>query len=173
MKTSAAPEQAMGKSLQEIQIREMQPADLDEVLHIERSSFSHPWSAVHFLSSLYRKPVAQCWVSASEERIEGYVIAWYISRYSEEAGEAHIHNIAVRPESRRAGIGQRLLKTAVDYGQDSDCRIVSLEVRASNEAAKEFYHRYGFQVQGRRENYYGDDDALVMTAGVETIRATI
>ena len=64
----------------EIVIRDMEVSDLTNVLQIEQETFSHPWKKLHFLSSLYRKPMAQCWVADAEERIVGYLIAWYISR---------------------------------------------------------------------------------------------
>ena len=42
---------------------------------------------------------------------------------------------------------------------------MTLEVRASNEAAQALYRAFGFDVAGRRARYYTDDgeDALVMT----------
>jgi len=36
-------------------------------------------------------------------------------------------------------------------------------VRASNEVAKKFYRRLGFSLYTIIPNYYGDEDALVMT----------
>lgn len=171
--TRSTPDSVLAITLPGIRIRDMRSADLDEVLRIEQASFTHPWTKVHFLSSLVRRPAAQSWVAVSEERIEGYVIAWYISRYSDEAGEVHIHNIAVHPESRRTGIGKLLLHTAAEQGYTLHCSEVSLEVRASNDRARQFYNTCGFRVSGRRKNYYGDDDALVMITGVETMLATI
>ncbi|MBS1272618.1 MAG: Ribosomal-protein-alanine acetyltransferase [Candidatus Marinimicrobia bacterium] len=152
-----------------VSIREMTVNDLPEILQIERASFANPWSKVHFLSSLYKKPVAQCWVAVSEERIVGFIIAWYIAGYSNDAGEIHIHNIAVKPDSRRLGIGRKLLKKAVGFGTDQDCELVSLEVRASNKPARYFYERHGFAMIGIRPDYYEDEDALVMEAETQTI----
>ena len=44
-------------------------------------------------------------------------------------------------------------------------RRMTLEVRASNEAAQGLYRSFGFEVVGRRPRYYSDDgeDALIMT----------
>jgi ribosomal-protein-alanine N-acetyltransferase len=42
---------------------------------------------------------------------------------------------------------------------------MTLEVRASNQAAQALYRSFGFDVAGHRPSYYTDDgeDALVMT----------
>ena len=37
-----------------------------------------------------------------------------------------------------------------------------LEVRLKNTVARMFYEKMGMQTVGRKPNYYGDDDALVM-----------
>jgi len=157
------------QSKQPVKIREMTTEDLQEVMQIERASFTQPWSRVHFLTSLYKKPVARCWVAVSEERIVGFIIAWYIARYSNEPGEMHIHNIAVRPEARRRGIGRQLLKKSVELGAERDCELVSLEVRETNNQAQRFYWQYGFATTGIRPDYYGDENALVMEAEMQTM----
>jgi ribosomal-protein-alanine N-acetyltransferase len=44
--------------------------------------------------------------------------------------------------------------------------MATLEVRVSNQAAVNLYHKFGFQIVGRRARYYRDngEDALLMTA---------
>src|SRR5262249_58449788 len=73
------------------------PEDLDEVLGIERASFSMPWSRGAFLYEIQQNRVARCWVMRDEGRVVGYLCLW------EVADEVHITNIAVRPECRRRG----------------------------------------------------------------------
>ncbi|MCF7805781.1 MAG: ribosomal protein S18-alanine N-acetyltransferase [Candidatus Marinimicrobia bacterium] len=152
-----------------IVIRDMDVSDLSDVLRIEQETFLHPWKKLHFLSSLYRKPMAQCWVAEAEERIVGYLIAWYISRYSGELGEVHIHNIAVVQALQRKGLGAKMLRHAVEYGKRQGISVVGLEVRESNTKALRFYRHFGFDVIGRREKYYGDEDALLMECGVDNL----
>src|SRR2546423_15318694 len=84
----------------------MGPEDLDEVLAIERASFSMPWSRGAFLYEMQQNRVARCWVMREEGRVIGYPCLWEI------ADELHITNIAVHPAHRRHG-GDRLLLRGV------------------------------------------------------------
>ena len=70
------------------------------------------------------------------------------------ADEGYITNVAVRPECRRNGIAGKLLQVFLDFGQANHLAFVTLEVRASNLAAKALYLGQGFQLVGTRRNYY-------------------
>jgi [ribosomal protein S18]-alanine N-acetyltransferase len=81
------------------------------------------------------------------------------------ADELHINNIGVREEARTRGIGSALLRAAIATGRRLGARRALLEVRAGNVAAQALYSRCGFEIAGRRRNYYRDppEDALVMS----------
>jgi len=138
----------------------MRPADLDEVLAIERASFSMPWSRGAFLYEIEQNRVARCYVMREAERIVGYICVW------EVADEMHITNIAVHPAVRRRGIGRGLLGSVLEDARRRSTRLVVLEVRPSNIEARALYESFGFRVVGRRGGYYYDtgEDALVMEA---------
>lgn len=153
-------------SVQNLTVHAMTPSDLPAVLAIEHACFDHPWSEVHFLSSLFHKQVAKNSVAVLEERIVGFLITWYISGRSGENGEAHIHNIAVHPDYQRKGIGRKLLNHVGLVANEHRCTDITLEVRKSNVQARKFYEQFGFEYSGIRENYYGDEDALLMKAAV-------
>jgi ribosomal-protein-alanine N-acetyltransferase len=140
----------------------MRPADLDEVLAIERVSFSMPWSRGAFLYEMEQNQVARCYVIRDEGHVVGYVCLW------EVADELHITNIAVHPSARRRGIGRRLLGNMLDDARQRALRLVVLEVRPSNTEARALYESFGFRVVGRRRGYYYDtgEDALVMEAAL-------
>jgi ribosomal-protein-alanine N-acetyltransferase len=92
----------------------------------------------------------------------GYVVAWFV------VDEAEIANLAVSDQARRAGIGARLLDHAVGAAEQRQCRVVFLEVRESNAAARALYASRGFEVAGRRSKYYRKpvEDALVLRRGL-------
>src|SRR5437879_12730517 len=75
----------------------MRPEDLDEVLTIERASFSMPWSSGAYLYEMQQNSVARCWVGREAERVVGYLCLWEVS------DELHITNVAVHPTFRRRG----------------------------------------------------------------------
>lgn len=74
-----------------------------------------------------------------------------------------INYIAVREDYRRKGIAQRLL----DYCfNNNDFESISLEVRADNLAAINFYLKNGFEKVSTRDKYYGNVDAVMMVKKV-------
>lgn len=91
--------------------------------------------------------------------IAGEVIGFLV--YMETVpGEYEILNLAVDPAWRRRGVATALLKRVL-----STCPgTFFLEVRASNLAAISVYHRSGFEIAGRRTNYYSApvEHAVVM-----------
>jgi ribosomal-protein-alanine N-acetyltransferase len=70
-------------------------------------------------------------------------------------------NLAVDPSFRRQGIARRLLDQVLGSAPGSEW---FLEVRESNIAALNLYKELGFQLSGRREDYYRDphEAAIVM-----------
>jgi ribosomal-protein-alanine N-acetyltransferase len=76
----------------------------------------------------------------------------------------HIHNLAVRPESRGAGLGRRLLELGLAMGARRGATVALLEVRESNHPAIELYRSMGFVPVALRRNYYSQpqEDALVL-----------
>ena len=141
-------------------VEPMRAEDLDEVLAIERASFSMPWSRGAFLYEIQQNRVARCCVMREDGRIIGYLCVWEI------ADEIHVTNVAVHPARRRQGIARALLGGLLAEADARDLRLVVLEVRPSNREAIALYESFGFRVTGRRRGYYYDtgEDALVMEA---------
>ena len=84
------------------------------------------------------------------------VVGFLVSRVVAPA-EAEVLNIAVDPQSRGQGIATALLESL----EEPD---VFLEVRESNARAQSLYRKLGYQVVGRRPDYYDDpvETALIM-----------
>lgn len=93
------------------------------------------------------------------EYIAGLVGLWFV------LDEAHVVIIGNRPGDRRKGIGELLLIAAMETARNHGSRVVTLEVRSSNMAARTLYHKYGFREVGVRKRYYADnnEDAVIMT----------
>jgi [ribosomal protein S18]-alanine N-acetyltransferase len=147
----------------------MRPEDLDEVLAIERASFSMPWSRGAFLYEMQQNRVARCWVMRHDDRrVIAYLCLW------EVADEMHVTNVAVRPDARRQGIARTLLGTVLEDARNRKFKMVVLEVRPSNHNALSLYESFGFRVVGRRRGYYYDtgEDALVMEIPLGALPAT-
>ncbi len=82
--------------------------------------------------------------------------------------EAHITSLAVAGEARRRGHGRRLARTLVALAGSLGAEAVTLEVRASNGAARALYAGQGFEEVGERRRYYADgEDAIIMTLALD------
>ncbi|MDE2933308.1 MAG: ribosomal protein S18-alanine N-acetyltransferase [Chloroflexota bacterium] len=81
---------------------------------------------------------------------------------------AHITSLAVAGEARRRGHGQRLAAALVALAGSLGAGAVTLEVRASNGAARALYAGCGFEEVGERRRYYPDgEDAVIMTLALD------
>lgn len=56
----------------------------------------------------------------------------------------NIHDIAVRPEYRGCGVGQKLLEMIESVARSRGCCKLTLEVRKDNQPAQRLYRRFGF-----------------------------
>ena len=140
-----------------LSFRRMTAADLDAVLKIEYAAFSHPWTRGIFTDALASY---ECWVMLEGSQQVGHGVIQLI------ADEAHLLNIAVKPESQGRGLGLSLLTHLMQRARERGGNECFLEVRASNQSAYRLYERFGFNEIGRRRDYYpavgGREDALVM-----------
>ena len=77
-----------------------------------------------------------------------------------------IDNIKVLDEHRGQGIGTKLMahliSLAIEYRVDN----ITLEVRVSNEIARNLYKKFGFHEVAIRKYYYGDEDGILMEKNV-------
>ena len=142
----------------EISIRQAKLYDVPAMARIERDSFDAPWSADEITKDVMAGGNVYVAVALCGEEKAGYGEIRIV------AGEAQIYNIAIAPEFRRRGIGEALLMHLIDISSERGCSMVTLEVRAGNEAAMELYKKLGFKEVGRRKGYYakGGEDAVLM-----------
>jgi [ribosomal protein S18]-alanine N-acetyltransferase len=157
-----------------ILIRSMQMEDIEQVVAIDRLSFSLPWPTSSYRFELLENKTSRLWVSeqigdGSQGRIVAMIVVWNI------VDEAHIATIAVHPEYRRLGIGKHLLAYALKDAVQQGMHTSTLEVRAGNQAAQVMYRQFGFETVGIRLRYYQDnqEDALIMTARLENLASWI
>ena len=142
--------------MNELMIRDFTIEDIDDIYDVEINSFSDPWSKESFKDEL-KNNVANYLVGCIDNRVVGYVGAWFI------LDEAHITNVAVKPEFRRQGIANKLIIEFINLAKINNIESITLEVRASNIAAQTLYKTFGFIEQGIRKRYYADnnEDAII------------
>jgi len=156
--------------LSEYKIEPMTAHDLLEVVEIEETCRLSLWGWDSYYAELSR-PEAIMIVArrACGDKMTGHALYGFLSaRVS--AQELHINNIGVHEAARRRGVGNALMRTAVASAIRQGARGAILEVRAGNVAAQSLYRRYGFEVVGRRRQYYREppEDALLMRSTLKS-----
>jgi [ribosomal protein S18]-alanine N-acetyltransferase len=142
--------------------RLMRDEDLDQIINIEKLSFTIPWSKEAFYNELHKNQFATYLVIEDGESIIGYCGVWIV------VDEAHITNIAVLPEYRGRKLGESLLAKVIEMAKEMGAKSMTLEVRVSNIVAQNLYRKFGFENGGIRKGYYTDnqEDALVMWVNI-------
>ena len=135
----------------------MEQTHVPQIAQLETLCFSEPWSEASVASEL-SNPLS-CWLVA----VEGEQVAGYIGSQT-VMGETDMMNVAVAPDYRRKGVGEKLILALVDALKEGGSHWLMLEVRQSNAPARALYAKLGFAEVGRRKNYYRNpkEDALIL-----------
>ena len=138
-------------------IVKMTAEHIDQIARLEKECFSDPWGPKSISSEL-ENPLS-CWLVA----LEGVMVAGYVGSQT-VLGETDMMNLAVHPSFRRRGIASALVCELVEALKERGSHSLTLEVRVSNEPARELYERLGFVQVGRRPNYYQHprEDGLIL-----------
>ena len=142
------------------------PDMLPDILALEETCFSSPWTRkmleaeltsnqfAHFLVARRQKEST----AKTEPTIIGYHCFWIVFE------ELRLMNVAVRESMRRKGVGGALVTEALRLGLEQAAIRAVLEVRASNDPARSLYTRIGFVQISSRPRYYTNpiEDAVLM-----------
>ena len=138
-------------------ITNMKPQHVAQVAELEKICFSDPWSEKSVASEL-DNPLSLWLVAEDDGCVAGYIGSQTVM------DESDMMNVAVHPDYRRQGIGEKLVSVLVDALKEKGSHCLTLEVRASNENAISLYKKLDFQQVGLRKNYYHNpkEDALIL-----------
>lgn len=145
-----------------VTIRQMQPDDVRRVHKIEQKNFVMPWSIQVFSYEVKNNPHSLTLVAERNGTLIGYSVSYII------VDEMHLLNLSVDKKYQRQKTGELLLSINIDYAKKMKCLSITLEVRESNRAAIDLYHKFGFNQVGIRKGYYepNAEDALVMSKNI-------
>lgn len=143
---------------QALALRPMQMEDLDAVMAIEPTIYSHPWTRGNFSDSLHSGYSA--WVLMQQQTIIGYALMMMV------LDEAHLLNISIAKPYQKQGLGKYLLEHMIAMAKRHHAANMFLEVRTSNQSAISLYEQMGFCEMAVRRGYYpahqGREDAILM-----------
>ena len=131
---------------------------LPQLAALERACFSAPWTRAQLAGQLPDDRHVFL-IAAAGETVLGY------ANFLHVLDEGDIGNVAVASDSRRRGIGAALLKALFAESERRGAAVLQLEVRESNLAARRLYEKNGFEIVGKRKNYYEKpaEDAILMS----------
>ena len=141
-------------------LRRMQVPDVEAVLAIENAVYEFPWSRGNFIDSLAAG--YEAWLLDDGASVLGYFLAL------QGVDEMHLLNISVAPTQQGRGHARSMLDALGRLCRQAGCLQLWLEVRQSNERARQLYRRYGFSEVGQRRAYYPAaegqrEDAVLMS----------
>ena len=139
-----------------MKIRRLREEDVDAVQRIETLSMQNPWSITQ-LAAEVQSASSLLWVAETDGHLNGYAL------FKTYTPECELLRLAVAPSAKRTGTGTALLKRAFDYLSLQGFTTCFLEVRSSNEPARNLYEKTGFVSIGCRTNYYNHpvEDAML------------
>ncbi len=132
--------------------------DVDQILAIDRDLFPmDSWPEKSFRQSLERE---HCYALKTANCLIGYII------FSTVADEGELLHVGVDRKHMKKGAASFMMEFMLEKGRESGILNWYLEVRQSNAAACNLYKKFGFEIIGRRKDYYkttdGHEDALLM-----------
>ena len=140
---SAQPSEA---TRNRVTLTPMTQDNLDAVIAIEQTAYSHPWTRGNFRDSLNPLFEAQClW-------LDGELLGYFLAMHGVE--EMHLLNITVAPAHQGQGWGHMMLDALSLMSRHAGAQWLWLEVRQSNLRALQVYARYGFKQISIRKDYY-------------------
>ena len=144
----------------EARLEPLNEALLDDVLRVEQSAYSHPWTRGNFVDSLNAGYSVMTLMGG--DTLLGYFVAM------EGVEEVHLLNITVAPKFQGQGWAVLMLDALSLWSRGRGAHWLWLEVRISNTRARQVYEQYGFKHVGTRRNYYPQsafqrEDAVVMS----------
>lgn len=143
--------------------------DIAGLLAIEREAFpeGEAWSEAAFLKELELRNKGLM-VVRDGDKVVGYVQAQVgyddiLDRQDRDPADGVIGSLAVLKEYRGRGIGEHLLRAAVDYLEGKGVPRVVASVHASNSGMLRLCSRAGFKTIGITPSFYNNgEDAVDM-----------
>lgn len=131
-------------------IRKMNPNDFDKVLEISKLVIDNHLT----IEELNRYQCDNNYLLLVDDTVSSYLIGII------EMDEFEIIEVATSVDKRRMGFATSLIESITTF--ENNIKVILLEVRTKNIAARNLYDKLGFVFYRERKNYYKDDDCLCL-----------
>lgn len=132
--------------------------DFDEVRTIENECFKEPYSDEDLHYEFEKNPVNKIIVAEKDGKVVGFID--FLITFNSST----IMQVAVIKECRGNGIATQLLsemEKSFPKEIDDIVETITLEVRESNDAAKNLYLKNGYKIVVIKANYYKDGENAI------------
>jgi len=159
--TSAVRTQRFSRINRQANILQIRPATFADIpiimALVAESPTAAQWPREHYEQAIQESQPRRVMLVLEDRTIRAFLVSRTV------ADEWELENIAVASNFRRTGLGSIILKNFLQIVRQEKSKAVFLEVRESNEAARHFYEKLGFEITGRRIGYYADpkENAIV------------
>ncbi|EMP56566.1 ribosomal-protein-alanine acetyltransferase [Marinobacter santoriniensis NKSG1] len=136
----------------EVVLRQAESDDLDALLALENRSFHEDRISRRSFRRFLEMPRDRLIVAELDDQLVGYCLVLM----NAATRLARIYSIAVSPDARGRGIGEKLVQEAEQEAVDADRIVMRLEVREDNGSAINLYKRLGYRQFGTYRDYYED-----------------
>ena len=151
-----------------VTVREATDNDVPAILELEQLCFIDPWKKENLYYEMHENPVANVWVIELEEKSRNLKSVVGFCDYWHTFDSATIAQIAVHPELQRKQLGSAMMDEIINDCFAKKVQTLTLEVRANNTKAINFYLKHGFKKELVKEKYYANgEDAIYMIRKVD------
>jgi [ribosomal protein S18]-alanine N-acetyltransferase len=151
-----------------LEVKQAIAEDLEQIVALDKLCFDGIWSKEGYLREIYsfNSSLLLLWVTEPQllPKMIGLGCLWSIVE------EAHITLLGIHPEYQRQGLGLFLFHNLLQDAIQRNLERATLEVKTTNQPAINLYQKFGFQVAGRRNNYYpktGEDAFILWLNGLD------
>jgi ribosomal-protein-alanine N-acetyltransferase len=131
-------------------VRRLRMADLNRIMEIERASFGDEAYDRNLFAEFFRQCGELFLVAERDRKVLGYMIACV------RGEQAELVSVAVDPAARGRGAASALMESTLRRLRRRGIARIGLVVKATNDRARAFYERYGFERVRRAPRYYED-----------------
>ena len=131
-------------------VRRMRMADLNRIVEIELASFGDEAYDRKLFAEFFRKCGELFLVAEHDREVQGYMVTCI------RGEQAELVSVAVDRAARRMGAASALMESTLRRLRRRGIARIGLMVRTTNDQARAFYERYGFEKVRRVPRYYED-----------------
>ncbi len=146
-------------------VRPVEAAHIGDLIRLGEETNLSRWTAQSYLEELKNATAILRRLVAHDNSTIGFIVGRTVVGGDVDTQlDAEIYNIAVAGHHQRTGCGQILFDAFVETCKERKVRNIWLEVRESNEKARRFYEKNGFESVQTRPSFYDNprEHALLM-----------